>query len=293
MQLNKPRDPTAPAPKKNPLEQYIKRDAELKTEAKDRDSAVTKPKKELQKADIGAFVDKAKDVISNLKPALDYLLGYETTRFKQFLKASGGVKIEKLAAGRVPIEKAVRLGFDLLSGGKFEAAHKKLGVDNFFHLYLIINDKYVIEKNETVNYRPYTKNAKEERVDIAVNKDLTIDDMIKKAAAGDEKGFWLDYNPLGNNCQQWASRTLNRNGLMTAEAKQFINQDMKELLKELPGYVPDAGKALTDVASVLNRIVQLTTGGKLGFAVGNPDVGQSGQCLRRPKCRRRPNGLFR
>ena len=299
MQLNKMRDPTAPAPRKNPLEQYVKRETELKTEAKDRDSIVlkdTKPKTkpaELQKADIGAFVDKAKEAISNLKPALDWLLGYETTRFKQFLKASGEVKIEKLAAGRVPIEKAVRLGFDLLSGGAFEAAHKKLGVDNFFHLYLIINDKYVIEKNETVNYRPYTKNAKEERVDIAVNKDLTIDDMIKNAAKGDEKGFWLDYNPLGNNCQQWASRVLNRNGLMTAEAKSFISQDMKELLKELPGYVPEAGKALTDVASVLNRIVQLTPGGKVGFAVGNPDVRESRQRLRRPKGGRRHHGFFR
>ena len=293
MQLNKRRYPTVPRRKE--VEQYIKRDSELKTEPRDRDSIVLKDTKPtpatLPKADVGAFV----------KNAIDWLLGYETTRFKQFLKANGLQKIEKLAAGRVPIEKAVRLGFDLLSGGAFEQAHKKLGVDNFFHLYLIINDKYIIEKNETVNYKPYTKNPKEERIDIAVNKDLTIDDMIKNAARGDEKGFWLEYDPLGNNCQQWASRVLTRNGLMTTEAKSFIQQNMKELLKELPDYVPQAGKTLTDVASVLNRILQFTTGGRLGFAVGGkvgfaigcPDVWDRGQILGRPKIRRRHHGLCR
>ena len=126
MQLNKRRYPTVPRRKE--VEQYIKRESELKTEPRDRDSIVLKDTKPtgMPKADVGAFV----------KNAIDWLLGYETTRFKQFLKANGLQKIEKIAAGRVPIEKAVRLGFDLLSGGAFEQAHKKLGVDNFFHLYL-------------------------------------------------------------------------------------------------------------------------------------------------------------
>lgn len=261
-----PRNP--PREQKSVLEQYVKRDAPLKTEAQDRNAEVLKGTKPLPKADIGAFVEKAKEKIATFKPTLDWLLGYESTRFKQFLKSHGEEKIESIGVGRVPIQKAVRLGFDLLSGGAFEQAHKKLGVDNFFHLYLVINNKYILEKNETINMKAYNKTAQEERIEIAVNKELTIDQLIQTAAKGNEKEFWLEYNPLGNNCQQWVNKVLTRNGLMTESAKKFINQDMGALLKELPGYVPEAGKALTDVASVLNRIVQLTTGGRVGFAIG-------------------------
>ena len=65
---------------------------------------------------------------------LNWLLGYETVRFKQFLKAHGAEAITSVKVGRTPIAKVVRLGFDILSAGQFEEAHKKLGVDNFFHL---------------------------------------------------------------------------------------------------------------------------------------------------------------
>jgi hypothetical protein len=198
---------------------------------------------------------------------LNWLLGYESTRFKQFLKAHGQEKITSLKTGRSPIQKAVRLGFDLISGGAFEQAHKKLGVDNFFHLYLIINDKYIIEKNETVNYKPYTKQPQEETLSVPV-KDITIDQLVQNGAKGNEKSFWVEYNPLGNNCQQWVSKILSKNNLMTPEVSSFVNQDMEALLKELPGYVPETTKSITDVASFANRIIQKLTGGKLGFAIG-------------------------
>ena len=198
---------------------------------------------------------------------LNWLLGYESTRFKQFLKAHGQEKITSLKTGRSPIQKAVRLGFDLISGGAFEQAHKKLGVDNFFHLYLIINDKYIVEKNETVNYKPYTKQPQEETLSVPV-KDITIDQLVQNGAKGNEKSFWVEYNPLGNNCQQWVSKILSKNNLMTPEISSFVNQDMEALLKELPGYVPETTKSITDVASFANRIIQKLTGGKLGFAIG-------------------------
>ena len=198
---------------------------------------------------------------------LNWLLGYESTRFKQFLKSHGQETITSLKTGRSPIQKAVRLGFDLISGGAFEQAHKKLGVDNFFHLYLIINDKYIIEKNETVNYKPYTKQPQEETLSVPV-KDITIDQLVQNGAKGNEKSFWVEYNPLGNNCQQWVSKILSKNNLMTPEISSFVNQDMEALLKELPGYVPETTKSITDVASFANRIIQKLTGGKLGFAIG-------------------------
>jgi hypothetical protein len=245
--------------------------------------------KPLPKADIGSFIG---ETIDKVKAGVDWLLGYETTRFKQFLKAHGVEKITKIAAGRVPIEKAVRLGFNLISGGEFEEAHKKLGVDNFFHLYLIINDKYIVEKNETVNFKPYKPNPKEERMEIPVKREIDIATFIQTAAKGNEKAFWSEYNPLANNCQAWVNRVLTRNGLMTSSIKSFVSQDMESLLKHLPAYVPKTTEHITDVASILNRILQFTTGGRLGFAVGNEDVGKGRDGLVRPKRKHRKHGFL-
>ena len=222
---------------------------------------------------------------------LNWLLGYESTRFKQFLKQHGEETVTSIKVGRTPIASAVRLGFDILTAGKFEEAHKKLGVDNFFHLYLIINDKYLLEKNETVNERPWSHHDKEEILNISDGINKTIDEMIKTASAGDEKSFWLEYNALTNNCQQWVTRMLKRNGLLTSTASKWINQDMQALLKELPHDTSDKSQVITDVASVVNRILQLTTGGRAGFAVGNMDLGESGKVLIRPKRKRRLKGF--
>jgi len=249
-------------------------------------------------------VEEKKDVIPSKSvggDVLNWLLGYESTRFKAFLKAHGEEPITNLMIGRTPIAKAVRLGFDLITGGEFEKAHKKLGVDNFFHLFVVVNKKYRLEKNEVVNQLPWTKGEKEEDMEIPVKEGLTIDQLIQNAAKGNEKTFWLEYQPLGNNCQAWVSMLLKKNGLMTSEANRFVNQDMEKLLKELPDYTAGVSKDITDVASVVNRILQLTTGGRLGFAVGGSDVGMSTddeglgvrrQLRPRPKVKRMRKSIF-
>ena len=222
---------------------------------------------------------------------LNWLLGYESTRFKQFLKQHGEEKITSLTAVRAPIAKAVRLGFDMLTGGAFEEAHKKLGVDNFFHLFLVVNGKYRIEKNEVVNYVAYSKASDEEDMSVPLKGEMTIDELIQTSAKGNEKTFWLEYNPLGNNCQAWVSTVLQKNGLMTPALSGFIKQDMERLLKELPGYTEGASKDITDTASYINRILQMTTGGRVGFAVGNENLRDFRKPISYPKVKRLPQPL--
>jgi hypothetical protein len=218
---------------------------------------------------VSAVKDAASSAADSAKDALNWLLGYETVRFKNFLKDKGTEKITKLQVGRVPISAAVNLGMDLLTQGAFNKAKKKLGVDNFFHIFFVVNGKYVIEKNETVNYKPWNKYPKEEDIDVPLRgKDITIDDFIQKAAKGNEKKFWQEYDPLTSNCGQWLNKVLDRNGLNHSTVSRFINQRMEELLKELPGYTNHVGKSITDFASVVNRILQLTTGGRAGFKHG-------------------------
>jgi hypothetical protein len=203
----------------------------------------------------------------------DWLLGYESTRFKQFIKQHGNDTLKELKVGRTPINATIKLGFDLLAGGEFSKAQKQLGVDEFFHLYLVLNNRFVIEKNETVNVKPYHKQADEQSHDIALPEaPITIADFIKKADDG--KHFWLEYDPIKNNCQMWVAKVLGANGLFNdAVIKKFVLQDTEELLKHMPNYNPDLVRDIVDTGSIINRIIQFATKGRLGFAIGNIDLG--------------------
>lgn len=198
---------------------------------------------------------------------LDWLLGYETSRFKSFLTQHGEEPITSIQISRVPISSTIRFLFNIITLGYFEKAHKKLGFDNFFHLSIVLNNKYRIEKNETVNQKPFTKDPKEELIDIKAGG-FTINDLIKEGSSANPKNFWGQYSALGNNCQSWVTMILKGNGLFNNALNSFINQDIEALAKELPSYTTSVAKDITDLGSIINRVLQLTTGGRLGFENG-------------------------
>ena len=184
-----------------------------------------------------------------------------------FLKAHGADKITSLKVGRTPISKTLDLAIDVISGGKFGQVKKKLGYDTFFHLFVVINDKHRIEKNELFNIINYTKAADEEDMPVSLEgKDITISEFLEKASKGDETNFYRQYNAFGANCQAMVIRLLSRNGLMTPEIQQFVKQNVEEYTKE--NDLVDKAKAVTDIGSILNRLLQFATGGKKHFATG-------------------------
>lgn len=184
-----------------------------------------------------------------------------------FLKAHGADPVTSLAVGRVPISKTLDLALDVISGGKFGQIKKKLGYDQFFHLFIIVNGKHRIEKNELFNIIPYSKASDEEDVSVSLEgKEMTISEFMEKGSKGDETNFYRQYNAFGANCQAMVMKLLSRNGLMTAAIKEFVKQDVVAYAKEHD--LLGTAKAITDVGSVLNRLLQLVTGGKRHFAVG-------------------------
>jgi len=184
-----------------------------------------------------------------------------------FLKAHGEEKVTSLQVGRVPVSTTLELALDLMSGGKFGQIKKKLGYDAFFHLFVVINGKHRLEKNELFNIIPYSKAAGEEDVPVSLEgKDLTISQFMANGSKGDETNFYRQYNAFGANCQAMVMKLLSRNHLVTAEITQFVKQSVEEFARE--NDLIDKAKALTDVGSVLNRLLQLATGGKKHFSVG-------------------------
>lgn len=184
-----------------------------------------------------------------------------------FLKAHGEDPVTSLAVGRTPISKTLDLALDVMSGGKFGQIKKKLGYDQFFHLFLIVNGKHRIEKNELFNIIPYSKASDEEDIPVDLGgKTMTISEMMQNASKGDETNFYRNYNAFGANCQAMVLRLLSRNHLMTPTIQAFVKQNVEEYAKEHD--LLSNAKAVTDVGSVLNRLLQLVTGGKRHFSVG-------------------------
>ena len=223
---------------------------------------------------------------------LDWLFGKETTRFKAFLKAHGTEVITSLEVSRAPISKALDLGMDLISAGQFSKAKGKLGIDNFFHLGMIINGTYFLEKNETVNQRSPSSPAGEERISIPLSSELTIDQLIENGSNKGGNKFWGEYDALRNNCQDFIKMTLQANGLYSAEVGSFVSQNVERLIEELPSYTSHVANAITDTASIVNRIIQFTTGGRLGFETGSEGLGMVENRVRRNRRKNMPRPKF-
>jgi len=213
----------------------------------------------------GAEVSEASEAIHKV---LDWWQGSAVPpQVANFLKAHGEDKITSLMVGRTPISKTLDLALDVMSGGKFGQVKKKLGYDKFFHLFVVVNGKHRIEKNELFNIINYSKASDEEDMPVSLEgKDLTISQFMEKASKGDETNFYRNYNAFGANCQAMVMKLLSRNHLVTAEIAEFVKQNVEEYAKEHD--LVDNSKAITDIGSVLNRLLQLATGGKKHFSVG-------------------------
>lgn len=233
-----------------------------------------------RKYDTGGAVDT---VVEGAHKFLDWITGSKVPPVvSKFLKEHGEEKITSLKVGRTPISKVLDLVVDVISAGEYAKVKKKLGYDKMYHLYVIVNDKFVLEKNELFNVKTYSPGKNEEVVFIPLNQDLTIGEFIRKASEGDEENFFRNYSAFGANCQMMVIRLLSKNGLLSENAKAFIKQDVETILKETGETSKKAGH-ITNIGSLVNRLLQLASGGRYGFAVGDEDLGNLRKRLLRPK----------
>jgi hypothetical protein len=170
-----------------------------------------------------------------------------------FLQDYGETKITKLSCYRKPIEGLLSLGLTGLTAGKIDAAIKKQGYDKLFHLFMLINDKFLVEKNDIVNMTTKLPQIREylpdDGFDIPVTKNLTINQMVDncKQKIGEEHFFV--YKPFSWNCQDFIWNLLDASGLGNPAAKQFILQDAKSIEKEIPSWSAKLAGIVTDIAA--------------------------------------------
>lgn len=178
---------------------------------------------------------------------------------RNILEKQGDTVIVSLRAVRTPLDMVTNAALNFVTLGAFNNAVKKSGYDSAFHLALVINDKFVLDKQEVIKLTtsiPKGKDTQSKTIPLA-KQGLTIGQLLEGARKhmGDNK--FTNYNAKTNNCQDFVIALLEGNGLMPEDSsvREFIKQDAEAIFKKLPKGTAKIAKGVTDFAAKANRFV--------------------------------------
>jgi len=187
-----------------------------------------------------------------IEGGLAFLFGSKTDRN---IKKYGKEKIKKIEIFRKPLDNKLVEVLNKLTNDKVDAFLKKQPYDKFFHLGILINDKYAFDKQESytfvkVNKKSFLKKA--ETSPVQFNKDITINELVDltKKRMGDAK--FTGYHPLKNNCQDFVLNALD--SINATYNKEFVKQDVAELAKKIPTWKQKISEFVVGLARGVKKI---------------------------------------
>ena len=209
---------------------------------------------------MGDVVDSSiKSVKNYFSPRLnDY-----NNKSKTTINKYGNKFINAMSIYRTPLSSKVNTFLNLLSFGKLDSIKKKYGFDEFFHLALVCNienKNIMCQKNSVVDI---TENYKTTQLTEIFNIDMkgkqfTLNDMLNKTRERMGDQAYFEYDMLSHNCQNYVGNLLQSEGLLSDDAKNFIYQDLTDIIKEIPEFSKKLIRGATDLDAVINKV----TGGK-------------------------------
>lgn len=166
--------------------------------------------------------------------------------------------ITDIKVGRLPISRGLNIALNILTLGGWSRAKKEVGFSDAFHLYLIINNKYRLERNHTVSMYPYSRNSQEQIMEVPMGSkqgQITIKELLERTA--EKVGPDLQrYDPSKNNCQIFVLQVLNSIGLNNAVVQDFIKQDIEKAMSKLPFYTAWLANKITDTAHLAEKTIK-------------------------------------
>ena len=188
---------------------------------------------------------------------LDY-----SNKIKKILKKYGDEEILAIRIGRRPIDNRVEKAFNIISLGKWDKLRNDYYYDTLFHLFLILTlkDGTVIsfEKNSIVTMTENDSRCSMKNVDCIELEypanSITLNELVRKPLERIGKDMYFVYDPFKKNCQIFVSDILKTFNLYSKKAKEFIYQDISEIVKRLPFYVKWVGKSVTDIDATVSKI---------------------------------------
>ena len=146
---------------------------------------------------------------------------------------------------------------NLISLGKFQKHKKELSYDKLFHLALIINNKWLLEKNHVVRAVQTHKVDQGEVLNVPIPHNVIITHFIadgikaQSDVTGTKDSFW-EYSASKANCQSFCFYLLKGSVFDSAKTREFIVQDAKQLLRGIHGT-----EILTDIAGIGSALTGL------------------------------------
>ena len=181
---------------------------------------------------------------------------------RRFLQDNGHLRIESITVYRQPITHVIDKLFKILSLGRFDEAKHKLGYDDLYHLYIIIqlsdDSRVIVEKNQDIHIGspdPSKETGEKVQVDLQ-GKQPTLFELIDNTRKYMGDSTFYGYDAFGNNCQDFIINVLRSNRLLTPHVESFVKQKVGDLLKTLPQYTSSLANMTTSTGSYLNRFLQ-------------------------------------
>lgn len=171
-----------------------------------------------------------------------------------FLKKHGSGDIETLVVRRAPIAEALNSAINAISLGTWNATRGQYNYDKLYHLSLIVNGQYSIQRLSRVSITLKDADSPgSEFMDVPLppyGESLTMNQMLQTTLRRVGPQTFFKYDSFRNNCQNFVFNLLVANNLMTPGLEAFILQPMDELIKKQPGYLSAVARTATHIGQL-------------------------------------------
>ncbi len=177
---------------------------------------------------------------------------------KKLLDKVGNEPIFKITIFRKPLGSILTRTLNKLTKGALDNFLKTATYDKFFHLGVIINDKYLMDKQDSftfkkVNGKKFLKTKGMQTSNPTINYEgLTIKSLVEntKKKMGDSKFF--GYQPLTNNCQDFIIALLD--SINAQFDRDFVKQKVEQLAKTVPTWKQKIAEFLVAIPRTAKRV---------------------------------------
>ena len=177
--------------------------------------------------------------------------------FQEFIKRHGQESITSLSVYRSPVSHMTHDILNVLLFGQWESIKKTHGFHVMFHYFIIINEKYLLEKTAIpiIKYDVSLPPGSEKLpIPWKPLECPTLSSFLEKGMDryGDE---FFSYHMEINNCEAFVEKLLYANGALSATASAtdpFVRQDLTALMSS----IPILSKVLVTIAVHFHAILQ-------------------------------------
>jgi hypothetical protein len=119
---------------------------------------------------------------------------------------------------------------------------------------MVLNGDTVLERNHVIEMYPGGVQAGSQCMNIPFYPPLTFRQLLERVRNAVGPSLQR-YDARTNNCQVFLTQVLRANGILSAKASAFINQNVKGIFENLPSFVGQLAKIVTDTAHRADTVI--------------------------------------